>query len=122
MAVQLEAEHKRLDAPDETRAFPKGRNEIVTVGGIAIGRLTFEPGWHWAEHVKPMVGTASCQVAHGLYVISGQLRTRLDSGEEFDMVAGEAGYVPPGHDGWVIGNEPFVAIDILGAVDYAKPR
>ena len=122
MAAQAKAEHKSLDAPDERRVFPKGRNEIITVGGMAIGRLTFEPGWHWAEHVKPQVGTESCQVAHGVYVISGRLRTRLDSGEEFDVVAGEAGYMPPGHDGWVVGNEPAVMIDILGAAEYAKPR
>ncbi len=122
MAVQPTAEHKSLDAPDETRAFPRGRHEIVTVGGVTFGRMTFEPGWHWAEHVRPIAGTESCQVAHGVYVVSGRLRTRLDSGEEFDLAAGDAGYSPAGHDAWVVGDEPFVTIDILGAAQYAKRK
>ncbi len=122
MAVHATAEHKSLDAPDETRTFPKGRNEIVTVGGVTFGRITFEPGWHWAEHVKPKAGTESCQVAHGHYIISGRLRTRLDSGEEFDVVAGDAAYTPPGHDGWVVGDEPVVIIDVLGGAEYAKSK
>jgi quercetin dioxygenase-like cupin family protein len=122
MAVQPKAEHKSLDAPDEMRTFPKGRNEIVTVGGMKIGRFTFEPGWHWAEHVRPKARTESCQAAHGHYVVSGRLRTRLDSGEVFDLVAGEAGYTPPGHDAWVVGDEPCVIVEFLAAAEYAKPK
>lgn len=122
MAGQTKAEHKRLDAPDETRTFSRGRNEIVTVGGVTIGRITFEPDWHWAEHMKSRVGTESCQVAHAHYAISGRMRTRLVTGEEDVMGAAEAGYTPLGHDAWVVGDEPVVIIDVTGAAEYAKPK
>jgi quercetin dioxygenase-like cupin family protein len=122
MAVDLKAERKVLDQPDETRRFPSGHLDLVRVGGMTIGRMTLEPGWHWAEHVKPQVGTDSCMVPHGVYVISGRLRSRLDSGEEFTIGPGEAGYVPPGHDGWVEGNERVVMIEMLGAAEYGKAK
>lgn len=122
MAVLTTFEHKRLDSPDDRRTFAHGRNELVTVGGVTVGRMTLEPGWHWADDVKPIVATESCQVPHVTYVVSGRLRTRLDSGEEFDLAAGDAGYSPPGHDAWLVGDESCVVIDLLGARDYAKPK
>jgi quercetin dioxygenase-like cupin family protein len=122
MAVQLRAQHKSLDKPDEKRTFPKGRNEIVNVGGRAIGRLTLEPGWRWSLHVKPQVGTASCKVEHLIYVAAGRLASRMDSGEEFEIGPGEVGYVPAGHDGWVVGKDACVVIEMAGAAEYAKPR
>ena len=122
IATGTRAEKKRLNAPDETRTFPKGHTDVVTVGGTTLGRFTLEPGWHWAEHVKPIAGTDLCLVPHLQYVISGRLRTRLQSGEEFEVGAGEAAWIPPGHDGWVIGNEPFVGIEVMGAAEYARPK
>jgi quercetin dioxygenase-like cupin family protein len=122
MAVVLKAERKVLDQPDEKRTFPNGHFDVVRIAGMTIGRMTLEPGWHWAEHVKPQVGTDSCMVPHGIYVISGRLRSRLNSGEEFDLGPGEAGYVPPGHDGWVVGKEPVVLIEMLGAAEYGRRK
>lgn len=122
MATQLKAEHKRFDKPDEVRSFPKGRNELVTVGGLTFGRLTMEPGYHWAEHMKPTVGTETCQVAHAYYIASGRIHIRMDTGEEFEMGAGEVAFTPPGHDVWVVGDEPLVEIEVLGASEFAKPR
>ena len=122
MAVQLRAQHKSLNSPDEKRSFPKGRNDIVNVGGVTVGRLTLEPGWRWSEHVKPQAGTSSCQVAHLVYVAAGRLASRMDSGEEFELGPGEVGYVPPGHDGWVAGKDTCVVIEMAGAAEYAKPR
>jgi hypothetical protein len=75
-------ETKSLDAPDETRPFEKGRVQLVTLGGITVGRAVLEPGWRWSEHVKPIAGTSSCEVAHTGYVLSGRLRVVMDDGSE----------------------------------------
>jgi len=122
MAATTKTERKRLDAPDETRTFPKGRNEVVTVGGTTLGRITLEPGWHWAEHVKPIAGTDLCMVPHLQYVVSGRMRLRTQSGDEYDAGAGDALWIPPGHDAWVLGSENVVAIEVMGAAEYAKPK
>ena len=114
-------ENKNFKYPDETRMFPKGKVELVTVNGITFGKGTFEPGWRWSESVKPIAKTESCQMPHTQFVISGQLGVRMDDGTEKVFGPGDAGYVPPGHEGWVIGNEPVVVIDITGLKDYARP-
>ncbi|MBV8297615.1 MAG: cupin domain-containing protein [Acidimicrobiia bacterium] len=106
---------------DETREFPKGRLEISTVGDTMVGRATFEPGWSWHECVQPIVGGDSCQVPHSGYVISGRLHIKMDDGTEFDVGAGDAYDIPPGHDGWVVGEETYVGVDFSKAMqDYAK--
>jgi quercetin dioxygenase-like cupin family protein len=122
MAVAAKAVAKSLNSPDEKRPFPKGRNDIVNVGGSTIGRLTFEPGWRWSNDVKPTAGTASCQVAHFIYVISGRLATRMDNGEEIEAKAGDVAMIPPGHDGWVVGKETCVVLEMAGAAEYAKRK
>ncbi len=114
-------ERKRFDSPDETRAFAdKGHVELVNIGGGVVGRAVFEPGWRWSEHVKPIAGTDSCQAAHVGYVVSGQQVVRMDDGTELEFSAGDVVAIPPGHDGWVVGNEPCVVIDFAGMADYAK--
>ena len=113
-------EMKGFDKPDEIREFPKGRVELVDIGGKMIGRSTFEPGWRWSTSVKPIAKTESCQAAHFGYLVSGVLRTRMDNGAEFEARAGDLISVPPGHDGWVVGSEPVVLIDFQGMVDYAR--
>ena len=113
-------EKKSLNSPDETRTFPKGKVEMVSVGGITFGRATFEPGWKWSEHVRPVAKTKSCEAAHTLYQISGHMRIRMDDGKEIDLGPGDVAIIAPGHDGWVVGNEPVVAIDITGMTGYAK--
>jgi quercetin dioxygenase-like cupin family protein len=114
-------ETKSLDSPDETRPFEKGRAEIVTLGGMTVGRGVFEPGWRWSEHVKPIAGTDSCEVAHTGYVVSGRLRVVMDDGSEGEVGAGDAYVIPPGHDAWTVGDETLVAVDFSGGMaDYAK--
>jgi quercetin dioxygenase-like cupin family protein len=113
---------KSLDTPEETRPFEGGMGqvELVNLEGGAIGRGTFQPGWKWSEHVKPIAKTDSCQAAHMGYVVSGRMKVVMDDGEEMEFGAGDFAIMNPGHDAWVIGNEPCVVIDWQGFADYAK--
>ncbi len=111
---------KSLSRPEETRSFEKGKVELVTVGDVTFGRIALQPGWTWSKCVKPLANTASCEASHLTYHISGRLRIRMDDGEEQEFGPGDVSFVPPGHDAWVVGNEPVVAIDISGMRDYAK--
>ena len=113
-------ESKRFDKPDEVRTFEKGKVELIKVGGVAVGRATFEPGWKWSTCVKPIAKTKSCEAAHLGYLLSGTIRTRMDDGTEILSRAGDVANIPPGHDGWVEGSEPVVFIDFQGLKDYAK--
>ena len=113
---------KNLNAPDERRSFPKGKLELVTLGGITFGRGTFEPGWKWSESVKPIVKTKSCEAPHTQYHVSGRLRVRMDDGSEREFGPGDVSHLPSGHDAWVVGNDPVVVIDITGMAQYAKPK
>jgi hypothetical protein len=119
--IELEmAEMKNFAVPDEVRKFPLGRLELVEVGGKTVGRGTFQPGWHWADSVKPIAKTESCEAPHYQYQVSGIMRVRMDDGTEFDTKAGDVCMLPPGHDAWVVGNEPVVVVDFQGMADYAK--
>ncbi|MGZ3499342.1 MAG: cupin domain-containing protein [Vulcanimicrobiaceae bacterium] len=115
-------EQKSLEQPDETRSFPKGRLDVVTVGGTAMGRATFQPGWKWSESVKPIAQTESCQAAHLGYVIAGRMTAMMDDGTMLYFKAGDAMSLPPGHDAWVEGSEPCTVIDFVGFTDYAKSK
>ncbi len=108
-----------FDEPVETRTFEKGRFELYRVGPATLGRATYEPGWRWSEHVGPQTGESSCQVEHVGLVLSGQAVAKMDDGEEVVMRAGDFFYVPPGHDSWVVGDEPYVSLHIMGGEDYA---
>lgn len=115
-----EIRSRNLDKnPDEVRKFTHGRVELASLGEVSIGRITLEPGWKWSNDVKQIVNTNSCELPHTQYAISGRLRVRMDDGTEQEFGPGDATYVPPGHDAWVVGNEPFVAIDITGGKQYA---
>jgi hypothetical protein len=120
MAVTHETEHKSFSKPDEVRAFPNGRAEIVNLGGSPVGRLVFEPGWRWSNDVKPIAKTASCEAPHFQYHVSGRLGIRMDDGTEFVAVAGDLTSLPSGHDAWVIGDEPVITVDFYGSSTYAK--
>ena len=111
---------KRFETPDEIRIFPKGRFEIVHLGGVTIGRATYEPGWRWSEHVGRAIGSLSCQVEHVGMVISGRATAAMVDGSIVEMKPGDLFYVPPGHDSWVVGGEPYVSIHLMGADDYAR--
>ncbi len=111
---------KRFSSADETRTFPHGRVELVHSTGGAIGRVIFEPGWRWSTDVKPIAGTRSCEMAHSVYVLSGRTHVRMDDGEEQELGPGDYAFIPPGHDGWTVGNEPCVMLDMIGMAEYAK--
>ena len=113
-------EVKSLNAPEEVRKFDKGKLELVNIGGAAIGRAVFEPGWKWSTSVKPVVNTKSCEAPHFQYHVSGTLRVVMDDGTEKELKAGDVSLLPSGHDAWVVGNEPAVVVDFQGMVDYAK--
>jgi class 3 adenylate cyclase len=116
--VQLR--RKRFDHPDEIRTVEKARIELVELGDAAIGHTIFEPGWHWADHVKAIAGTATCEVHHLGYVMSGHLHVDMDDGGSIDLVAGDVFEVPPGHIAYVVGDEPWTSIDFAGRRLFAK--
>ena len=103
---------KNVEMPDERRAFEHASHDVVNLPGITIGRSVFQPGYRWSTDVKPVVGTEACQAAHTGYIISGWLHTRMDDGREFDFGPGDAYVVPAGHEAWVEGDEPCVALDL----------
>jgi quercetin dioxygenase-like cupin family protein len=113
-------ERKSHEAPDERRTPPKTQVDIVRLEGFTLGRFTFQPGWRWSENVKPIVGTESCQLSHVGYAVSGRITIRLPDGREETIGPGESYTIPPGHDGWVEGNEPFVGIELMSAEQFAK--
>src|SRR5215216_14211 len=115
-------QRKSLDSPDETRTFENGNVGVVTLGDFTASRLVLEPGWRWSENVKPIAGTDSCQVLHTGYQVSGRLHVRLEDGTEEEIGPGEAYVIPPGHDAWVVGDEPVVTVDMSSATveRYAK--
>ena len=114
------AEQKTFAKPDETRDFPHGRADLIEIGGSQIGRLTFEPGWRWSEHVKPVAGTPWCEAPHFQYHIAGTLRIQMADGTQFDAGPGDVTALPQNHDAWVVGDEPVVVVDWWGASNYAK--
>jgi hypothetical protein len=112
---------KSLDSsPDETRTFEKGKIDLVNLGDVTIGRAVLEPGWSWDKCVKPLVKTDSCQAPHTQYLISGRIKVVMDDGTEEEFGPGDAALIPPGHNAWVVGNEPVVGIDFTGLKEYAK--
>jgi ethanolamine utilization protein EutQ (cupin superfamily) len=113
-------EAKNLSQSEEKRTFDKGQLEIIKLGGVTFGRATFQPGWRWSTSVKPLVKTKSCEVPHLQYHVSGRLHVKMDDGIEKEFGPGDVSLIPPGHDGWVVGNEPVVLIDITGMGDYAR--
>jgi mannose-6-phosphate isomerase-like protein (cupin superfamily) len=111
---------KRFDEPDEVREFEKGRFELVRIGGMTIGRATYQPGWKWSVHVGPRLGQTSCDVEHVGMVVSGCATAAMDDGRIVEMKSGDLFYIAAGHDSWVVGDEPYVSLHFLGADHYAS--
>jgi mannose-6-phosphate isomerase-like protein (cupin superfamily) len=111
---------KSHDQPDEVRSPDKTRVEVVRLPGFTLGRLKMQPGWRWSQCIKPVVGTDSCQVSHVGYAVSGRLTVRMNDGSQKSIGAGDSYTIPPGHDAWVEGHEPFVCIEVMSAEQYAK--
>jgi hypothetical protein len=113
---------KSMSQPDETRTFDKGKLDLVTLSEVTFGRAVLEPGWRWSTSVKPLVNTQSCEASHRQYHVSGRLRVVMDDGTEDEFGPGDVSLLPPGHDAWVVGDEPVVVIDISGMREYAKAK
>lgn len=111
---------KSLDHPDEIRDLGQGSMAVVDVAGAAVARAVFQPGWRWSVHVRPRAGTTSCQATHVGVVLSGRLAVRMDDGTEAVAGPGDAFSISPGHDGWVVGDEPCVMLDWAGAESYGR--
>jgi quercetin dioxygenase-like cupin family protein len=120
--VQEKVIVKNFSKPDEVRKFEKGKIELVKVNGTVMGKATLEPGWKWSLHVKPIAKTALCDAPHFQYIVSGQMTLRTEHGEEFTVKAGDMLKIGAGHDAWVVGNEPMIAVDFQGLADYAKSK
>ncbi|MGW6564697.1 cupin domain-containing protein [Streptomyces sp. NPDC054975] len=112
---------KNFDSADETRPFEggKGRLDLITTERGPVGRAVFEPGWQWSKHVKPIAGTDSCEASHVGYVVGGRMKITMNDGESVEVGPGDFFTVQPGHDAWVLGDEPCVALDWVGFGDYA---
>ncbi len=117
----LTMQKKTLNSPDEVRTFELGKLELASVGTVTFGRATLNPGWKWSESVKPIVKTEYCEAPHLQYHISGRIRVRMADGMEDEFGPGDISLLPPGHDAWVIGDEPVVVIDVSGMKEYARP-
>jgi quercetin dioxygenase-like cupin family protein len=112
---------KNFNSPDAERNCGHGKMELVTLEEMTLARVTLKPGWKWSEHIRPMAKTDLCGVSHFQYVISGRLMVIMEDGTKMELGPGDLVSIPPGHDAWVLGNEPFVALD--GSPDmkgYAK--
>ena|SRR5579859_1649020 len=112
---------KRFATPDEIRTMEKGKFELVRIGGMTIGRATYQPGWKWSEHVGPARGQRLCPVEHIGYVVSGTATAAFEDGTVHELTAGTLFYIPPmPHDSWVVGDERYVSLHFLGADHYAR--
>ena len=112
---------KRFEQPDEIREFERGKFEIVRLGGLTIGRATYQPGWKWFEHVRPLVGTSFCEVEHVGFVVSGNAVAAMEDGATIDLTPDTLFHIPPTpHDSWVVGDQPYVSLHFLGADHYTK--
>jgi class 3 adenylate cyclase len=113
---------KNLGRPDEERPVGRGRLAVVELGDAAIGRIAYEPGWRWSEDVRPIVGTDRCEVHHVGVVISGWLTVQMADGSHLDLGPDDAFEIPPGHDAWVVGDEPWVSLDSVGRRHFGRTR
>ncbi len=109
-----------LDDPDETISFPHGESQVVRLGELVVGRDVHQPGWHWAEHVRPIVGTEWCEFTHRGIVTSGQMGVRMSDGEELVIGPNAVFDIPPDHDGWVVGDEPLITLVWAGVEGWAS--
>ena len=120
--MNLDVVLKRFESPDEVREMVKGRFELVHLGGLTIGRATYEPGWRWSEHVGPTVGAERCTVEHVGLVLSGAATAAFADGRVVPLRAGDLFHIPAEpHDSWVLGDAPYVSLHFLGADHYARP-
>ena len=110
-------ERKRLDAPDEVLEFPLLSVNLVRVSSLTVGLGTVQPGFRWSTHVRKETDEPLCQVHHLQLLLSGRFAVEMADGEYVEIGPNEIFDVPPGHDAWVLGDEPAVLLDFLGNID-----
>ncbi len=107
--VRLQA--KRFDTSGDLRTFPLGHASVLQLDEVTVGYAVYEPGWRWTTTMPALAGTSTCQLHHVGFAVSGLLHVRTDAGEELEVQPQSLYVIPPGHDAWVVGDEPFVTID-----------
>jgi hypothetical protein len=117
----MQLQGKNFDTPDDILSFPLGEAALVRLPNGVVGKGVIQPGWRWSTHVKPIVKTEWCEETHIGYIISGRMAIRMADGTAREFGPGDVAFVPPGHDGWVVGDEPLVSIDWAGVEDFAQP-
>ena len=117
----MRLQRRRFEEATQVRTFPYGKVEVVELDDTAVGRMSYEPGWRWSKDVKPLVGTDGCQSHHLAITMSGRLRVAMPDGTELEVGPGEVFEAPPGHDAWVVGDEPWVGVDFQAMRTYARP-
>jgi class 3 adenylate cyclase len=115
-------QRQRFTEPSDVRTIPRGRIEVVELDDTVVGRMTYEPGWRWSVDVQPIADTETCQYHHLGVTLSGRLRAQMPDGTELEIGPGEVFEIPPGHDAWVVGDEPWVGVDFEAMRTYAKGR
>ena len=111
---------KSFDKPDIVRNFEKGKFEIISIGGMTIGKATYEPGWKWSKYVSPLSGTKFCEVEHLGMVLSGSATAAFENGDVHTMNEGDLFYISSEpHDSWVVGNDDYISLHFIGAEKYA---
>lgn len=118
----MRLQRRRFSEPSEVRSFPRGRVEIVDLDDTVVGRMTYDPGWRWSVDVKPIAGTDSCRYHHLGVTISGRCRAQMQDGTELEIGPGDVFEIPPGHDAWVVGDEPWVSVDFEAMRTYGRPK
>jgi class 3 adenylate cyclase len=118
----MRLQRRRFSEPSDVRTIPRGRIDIVELDDTVVGRMTYEPGWRWSVDVQPIAGTDTCQYHHLGVTLSGRLRVQMPDGTELEVGPGDVFEIPPGHDAWVVGDEPWVSVDFESMRTYGKER
>lgn len=116
----MRLQRRRFSEPTDVRRFPHGRVDVVEMDDHVVGQMVYEPGWRWSTSVKPIAGTDACQYHHLGYCVSGLLRVQMPDGTELEIGPQELFEIPPGHDAWVVGDEPWVSVDFEAMRTYGK--
>ena len=118
----MRLQRRRFSEPSDVRTMPRGRIDVVELDDVVVGRMTYEPGWRWSSDVRPVAGTDTCQYHHLGVTLTGRLRVAMPDGTELEIGPGEVFEIPPGHDAWVVGDEPWVSVDFEAMRTYGKQR
>jgi class 3 adenylate cyclase len=118
----MRLQRRRFTEPSDVRTIPRGRIDVVELDDTVVGRMTYEPGWRWSVDVKPIAGTDTCQYHHLGVTLSGRVRAQMPDGTELEIGPGDVFEIPPGHDAWVVGDEPWVSVDFEAMRTYGKDR